>query len=251
MALNNLPFIHTIKKSPAIFRQRFQRDQAKTLSHGDPAFRVQYVGTEQVYSLREEEASQVVEQLVSPHLGKGCRDHVLVVRPRYLEVKELSSGRQLTKTYLHDVACCMTDRAHPDVFLYVCKSKRQLQCRVFRCGRREKAQAVTVCLAKVFEAAFSQWHAAYSQGSLPSLSPGSQPLAEGRPAPLDKAGRPREEEPEADSDEELELRMHREFLHRAASLRAPHRLDAGSRDLVELSGEGEEEQVQLAAPQPS
>ncbi|XP_051900834.1 low density lipoprotein receptor adapter protein 1-A [Pristis pectinata] len=198
MALNNLPFIHTIKNSPAILRQRFQRDRAKSLSHGDPAFRVHYAGTQQIYSLEVEQASEAVRLLVGAEgTAKACKDHVLVVRPRYLEVKEIASGRQLTKTYLHDIAYCTADRAHPSVFLYICKHRKQLQCRVFRCNREEKARAITVCLAKVFEAAFSQWHASLGEGALPPLSPDTPSPAQGQAGALD-AGTSRDEEVEGE-----------------------------------------------------
>ncbi|XP_072905064.1 low density lipoprotein receptor adapter protein 1 isoform X2 [Hemitrygon akajei] len=245
MALSNLPFLDTLRNSPAILRQRLQRGRARSLSHGDPAFTVHYAGTEQIYSLGLEQASEVVQRLVGPGpgpagAGRACKDHVLVVRPRYLEVKDIASGRQLTKTYLHDVAYCGPDREQPSVFLYICKHRKQLQCRVFRCNREEKVRAITVCLAQVFEAAFRQWRAACSEEPpplpLPALPPDAQPepgtAALGAGSPQCGDG---EEDHTLDSDEEVEQRMHREFLRRATSFRAPEWLDTGYGDLEELT----------------
>eukprot|EP00061_Rhincodon_typus_P011277 g36181.t1 len=174
MSLNNFHFIHSIKNSPAVFR-RFKKDKTKSLSHGDPLFKVHYVGMEKIYSLQVEQTREVVNRLVDKEPSKACKDHALVVRPRYLEVKEISSGRQITKTYLHDIAYCTADRGLTNVFLYICKSKGQLQCRVFLCSNAEKAKAITVCLAKSFEAAFSQWHETYNHQALPIPSSGTDP----------------------------------------------------------------------------
>ncbi|GCB81559.1 hypothetical protein scyTo_0022198, partial [Scyliorhinus torazame] len=167
MSLNNFQFIHSIKNSPAVFRRRFKKDKTKNLSHGDPLFKVHYMGMEKIYSLQVEQTREVVNRLVGKESCKASKDHALVVRPRYLEVKEISSGRQITKTYLHDIAYCTADRGHTNIFLYICKSKGQLQCRVFLCNKAEKAKAITVCLAKSFETAFSQWHETYSRQTLP------------------------------------------------------------------------------------
>ncbi|KAK2863074.1 hypothetical protein Q5P01_002607 [Channa striata] len=78
--------------------------------------------------------------------------------PRYVEVKELSTGRQLTKTYLQDIAYCAADANRPNVFLYICKHHgQQLQCRVFWCSRAERARDMTACLAHSFQRALSDW----------------------------------------------------------------------------------------------
>ncbi|XP_078057014.1 low density lipoprotein receptor adapter protein 1 [Mustelus asterias] len=243
MSLHNFHFIHSIKNSPAVFRRRFKKDKTKNLSHGDPLFKVHYMGMEKIYSLQVEQTREVVNRLVGKGLGKASKDHALVVRPRYLEVKEISSGRQITKTYLHDIAYCTADRGHTNIFLYICKSKGQLQCRVFLCNKAEKAKAITVCLAKSFEAAFSQWHEAYGRQGLPGPASDTNPSSEHQENPHSRTeeGSSLEEESELshslESDEEAEARMHREFLQRAASFRAPHRLDTGYPDMEELTGD--------------
>ncbi|XP_078390023.1 uncharacterized protein LOC144671848 [Cetorhinus maximus] len=241
MSLNNFHFIHSIKNSPAVFRRRFKKDKTKNLSHGDPLFKVHYMGMEKIYSLQVEQTREVVNHLVGKESSKACKDHALVVRPRYLEVKEISSGRQITKTYLHDIAYCTADRGHTNVFLYICKSKGQLQCRVFLCSKAEKAKAITVCLAKSFETAFSQWHEMYGRQALPDSSSGTDPGSEEQDNPRSRAdeGSSLDEESELsrpfESDEEAEVRMHREFLQRATSFRAPHRLDTGYHNLEDLT----------------
>lgn len=146
--------IRSLKKSPAVFHLRLRRDRAEDLSHGDPVFKVHYLGTEKVYSLDLEQARSAVDQLLQQAPEKRCKDHALVVRPRYVEVKELSSGRQLTKTYLRDIASCAADTEHPNVFLYICKLHgQQLQCRVFLCSSAERAKEITTCLAHSFQTA--------------------------------------------------------------------------------------------------
>ncbi|XP_069074815.1 low density lipoprotein receptor adapter protein 1-B-like isoform X2 [Pleurodeles waltl] len=158
MSFSSSHLVKTIRKSPAVLRQKFGKDKVKRLSHGDPLFKVHYLGVEKIYSLQVEQTHEVVAQLLSACQGKPQeKDHALVVRPRYLEVKEIASGRQITKTYLHDIACCTADPAIPNIFLYICKHRGQLQCRVFLCNKAEKAKAITACLAKSFERAFSDW----------------------------------------------------------------------------------------------
>ncbi|KAL7837866.1 hypothetical protein AOLI_G00262700 [Acnodon oligacanthus] len=146
-------------KSPAVLRRRFRRDRA--LSHGDPLFRLHYLGTEKIYSLDMEQAEDAVHRLLenSPAVSSLRKDHALVVRQRYLEVKEVSTGRQLTKTFLRDVACCTTYAARPNVFLYICRQpgQVQLQCRVFWCRQPERARDITSCLALSFQRALKDW----------------------------------------------------------------------------------------------
>ncbi|XP_076867340.1 uncharacterized protein LOC143518621 [Brachyhypopomus gauderio] len=112
----------TMWKSPAVFRQRFRWVRVQSLSHGDPLFKVHYLGTDKVYSLDVQQAEEALGRLLerSPAGASLEKEHALVVRSRYVEVKEISTGRQLTKTYLRDIAYCTADAAHPNVFLY-CK----------------------------------------------------------------------------------------------------------------------------------
>ncbi|XP_059498605.1 uncharacterized protein si:dkey-19b23.8 [Stegostoma tigrinum] len=245
MSLNNFHFIHSIKNSPAVFR-RF-KNKTKSLSHGDPLFKVHYVGMEKIYSLQVEQTREVVNRLVEKVSGKTWKDHALVVRPRYLEVKEISSSRQITKTYLHDIAYCTADRDRTNVFLYICKKKGQLQCCVFLCSNAEKAKAITVCLAKSFEAAFSQWHETCNHRATPAPSSGTDPRLDQQGDPHRCAGSSLDEESEVnrplESDEEAEVRMHQEFLQRATSFRAPHRLDTGYHDVEDLTKDSTVQQL--------
>lgn len=160
MALGSLNLMQTLKNSPAAFRRRFRRDRTETLSHGDPLFKVHYLGTAKIFSLDREQAQEAISHLMEGIAsGKKLRkDHALVVRPRYVEVKELSTGRQLTKTYLQDIAYCAADASRPNVFLYICKHQgQQLQCRVFWCSRAERARDMTACLARSFQRALNEW----------------------------------------------------------------------------------------------
>ncbi|XP_063059417.1 uncharacterized protein LOC134452769 [Engraulis encrasicolus] len=154
-----MQLMRSLRKSPAIFNQRFRHDRTQSLSHGDPLFKVHYLGTDKIFSLDPEQAeaaiAHVLERSPSP-LEKLGKEHALVVRPRYLEVKEISTGRQLTKTYLKDIAYCAADTERPNVFLYICKQQgQQLQCRVFWCSRPEKVKDITNCLARSFQRALS------------------------------------------------------------------------------------------------
>lgn len=151
-----LQLMRSLRKSPSILPQRFRHDRAQALSHGDPLFKVHYLGSEKIFSLDLEQAEGAIVQVLArgPAKAKLGKEHALVVRPRYLEVKELSSGRQLTKTYLRDVAYCAADAHRPNVFLYICKQQgQQLHCRVFWCSRPEKVKDMTACLARSFQRA--------------------------------------------------------------------------------------------------
>ncbi|XP_072315053.1 low density lipoprotein receptor adapter protein 1 [Eucyclogobius newberryi] len=158
MSLGTFQLMQTLKNSPAALRRRFKRDRLETLSHGDPLFKVHYVGTVKIFSLDREQAQDAIQHLLDGIANgkKLSKDHALVVRPRYVEVKELSTGRQLTKTYLQDIAYCAADATRPNVFLYICKHHgQQLQCRVFWCSRAERAKDMTACLALSFQRALS------------------------------------------------------------------------------------------------
>lgn len=160
MSLGTFHLMQTLKNSPAAFRRRFRRDRTESLSHGDPLFKVHYLGTEKIFSLDREQAQDAINHLLDGVANgkKLSKDHALVVRPRYVEVKELSTGRQLTKTYLQDIAYCAADASRPNVFLYICKHHgQQLQCRVFWCSRAERARDMTACLARSFQRALSDW----------------------------------------------------------------------------------------------
>ncbi|XP_047242355.1 protein FAM43B [Girardinichthys multiradiatus] len=160
MALGSLNLMQTLKNSPAAFRRRFCRDRTESLSHGDPLFKVHYLGTTKIFSLDREQAQEAISHLMEGIANgkKLSKDHALVVRPRYVEVKELSTGRQLTKTYLQDIAYCAADARRPNVFLYICKHQgQQLQCRVFWCSRAERARDMTACLARSFQRALNDW----------------------------------------------------------------------------------------------
>ncbi|KAM9497339.1 uncharacterized protein ACWYII_001249 isoform 2-T6 [Salvelinus alpinus] len=159
--------LQALRKSPAVFRRRFhlQPNRIATLSHGDPLYKVLYLGTEKIYSLDLEQAQGAIglllQQWAPEAPEKRCKEHALVLRRRYIEVKEIATGRQLTKTYLRDIAFCAADTKHPNVFLYICKQQGQqlqLQCRVFWCTSAERAKDITACLARSFQTALSDWH---------------------------------------------------------------------------------------------
>ncbi|XP_028840248.1 low density lipoprotein receptor adapter protein 1-like isoform X2 [Denticeps clupeoides] len=169
--------MQTLRKSPAVFRPRLHGDDTKALSHGDPLFKVHYVGTEKIFSLDLEQAEAAITRMlerspVSAQLGK---EHALVVRPRYVEVKEISTGRQLTKTYLRDIAYCAAHSQRPNVFLFICKQHgQQLHCRVFWCRRPQRAKDLTACLARSFQRALSDWQegsAHHAEGESDRLRP--------------------------------------------------------------------------------
>lgn len=171
MSLSSFHLVQTLKNSPAAFRRRFRRDRTESLSHGDPLFKVHYLGTEKIFSLDREQAQDAITHLLEgiANRKKLSKDHALVVRPRYVEVKELSTGRQLTKTYLQDIAYCAADVNRPNVFLYICKHHgQQLQCRVFWCSRAERARDMTACLARSFQRALNDWQ----QDGSATLTPG-------------------------------------------------------------------------------
>lgn len=171
MSLGTFHLMQTLKNSPAALRRRFRRDRTESLSHGDPLFKVHYLGTEKIFSLDREQAQEAISHLLVgiSNGKKPSKDHALVVRPRYVEVKELSTGRQLTKTYLQDIAYCAADANRPNVFLYICKHQgQQLQCRVFWCSREERARDLTACLAHSFQRALSDWQ----QDGSATLQPG-------------------------------------------------------------------------------
>ncbi|KAF3837121.1 hypothetical protein F7725_004585 [Dissostichus mawsoni] len=152
MSLSTFQLMQTLKNSPAALRRRFRRDRTESLSHGDPLFKVHYLGTEKIFSLDREQAQDAISHLLEgvSNGKKLSKDHALVVRPRYVEVKELSTGRQLTKTYLQDIAYCAADANRPNVFLYICKHQgQQLQCRVFWCSRAERARDMTACAERL------------------------------------------------------------------------------------------------------
>lgn len=171
MSLSTFHLMQTLKNSPAALRRRFRRDRTESLSHGDPLFKVHYLGTEKIFSLDREQAQDAITHMLEGIANgkKLSKDHALVVRPRYVEVKELSTGRQLTKTYLQDIAYCAADANRPNVFLYICKHHgQQLQCRVFWCSRAERARDMTACLAHSFQRALSDWQ----QDGSATLTPG-------------------------------------------------------------------------------
>uniref|UniRef100_A0A8C5GHA9 Si:dkey-19b23.8 n=1 Tax=Gouania willdenowi TaxID=441366 RepID=A0A8C5GHA9_GOUWI len=186
MSLSTLQLMQTLKNSPAAFRRRFRRDRTESLSHGDPLFKVHYLGTEKIFSLDREQAQDAISHLLDA-VAKGkklSKDHALVVRPRYVEVKELSTGRQLTKTYLQDIAYCAADATRPNVFLYICKHHgQQLQCRVFWCSRAERARDMTACLAHSFQRALSDWQ----QDGSATLPPGEAKGKRGEESPSSTA----------------------------------------------------------------
>ncbi|XP_051928182.1 uncharacterized protein si:dkey-19b23.8 [Hippocampus zosterae] len=182
MSLGTFHLMQTLKNSPAALRRRFRRDRTESLSHGDPLFKVHYLGTEKIFSLDQEQARDAIGRLLAGVASgkKLSKDHALVVRPRYVEVKELSTGRQLTKTYLQDIAYCAADADRPNVFLYICKHHgQQLQCRVFWCNRAERARDMTSCLAHSFQRALSDWQ---REGSATPPSPSAADAAAGSPA---------------------------------------------------------------------
>ncbi|XP_024866337.1 uncharacterized protein si:dkey-19b23.8 [Kryptolebias marmoratus] len=180
MSLGSFHLMQTLKNSPAAFRRHFRRDRTELLSHGDPLFKVNYLGTAKIFSLDREQAQDAITQLLEGNANKKLsKDHALVVRPRYVEVKELSTGRQLTKTYLQDIAYCAADASRPNVFLYICKHQgQQLQCRVFWCSRAERARDMTACLARSFQRALSDW-----QDGSATLAPGEAGRADESPDP--------------------------------------------------------------------
>ncbi|XP_026869818.1 uncharacterized protein si:dkey-19b23.8 [Electrophorus electricus] len=158
MSLASFHLMQTLKNSPAALRKHFRRDRTESLSHGDPIFKVHYLGTKKIFSLDLKQAEDAIDPLLDGTPGKLSKDHALVVRQRYVEVKELSTGRQLTKTYLHDIAFCASHTTRPNVFLYICRQPgQQLQCRVFWCSRVERAKDMTACLAHSFQRALNDW----------------------------------------------------------------------------------------------
>ncbi|XP_024290411.1 PTB domain-containing engulfment adapter protein 1 [Oncorhynchus tshawytscha] len=189
MSLNTFHLMETLKNSPSVLRRRFRRDRTESLSHGDPLFKVHYLGTEKIFSLDLQQAQDAIARLLdgASNGKKLSKDHALVVRPRYVEVKELSTGRQLTKTYLQDIAYCAADATRPNVFLYICKHHgQQLHCRVFWCSRAERARDMTACLAHSFQRALNDWQGDGDVGlggSTDTLTPEKDGVKEGEDMP--------------------------------------------------------------------
>lgn len=191
MSLGTFHLMQTLKNSPAALRRRFRRDRTELLSHGDPLFKVHYLGTEKIFSLDRELAQDAISHLLDGVANgkKPGKDHALVVRPRYVEVKELSTGRQLTKTYLQDIAYCAADATRPNVFLYICKHQgQQLQCRVFWCSRAERARDMTACLAHSFQRALSDWQQDGSATLPPPPPKGGEAKGKRPPEESDSSG---------------------------------------------------------------
>ncbi|XP_048046072.1 uncharacterized protein LOC125267987 isoform X4 [Megalobrama amblycephala] len=122
---SSFQLMQTLRKSPSVFRRCFRQDRTQTLSHGDPLFKVHYLGTEKIYSLDVEQAEEAIGRLLekSPDmatLGKLGKEHALVVRPRYIE------------------------------------RGQQLQCRMFWCNRPDRAKDMTACLARSFQKALNE-----------------------------------------------------------------------------------------------
>ncbi|KAM6909048.1 LOW QUALITY PROTEIN: uncharacterized protein FYW49_012932 [Xenentodon cancila] len=183
LSLSSFHLVQTLKNSPLPFERRFlRRDRTESLSHGDPLFQVHYLGTEKNLLFGDrEQAQDAITHLLEGIAGgkKLSKDHALVVRPRYVEVKELSTGRQLTKTYLQDIAYC-AGRQRPNVFLYICKHHgQQLQCLVFWWSRAERARDMTACLAHSFQRALNDWQ----QDGSATLTPGGGEGGTGRTSP--------------------------------------------------------------------
>uniref|UniRef100_A0AAY5K593 PID domain-containing protein n=1 Tax=Esox lucius TaxID=8010 RepID=A0AAY5K593_ESOLU len=153
--------ILTLRKSPALLRCQFCPDRTASLSRGDPLYKLHYLGTEKIYSLEMEQAQGAISRLLQQRAPeKPGKAHALVVRPRYVEVKDIATGRQLAKTYLRDIAFCAADTDNPNVFLYICKQQGpqlQLQCRVFWCSSAERAKDITACFAQSFQTALRDW----------------------------------------------------------------------------------------------
>lgn len=171
----SMSLMQSLRKSPAVLRRRLRRDRTQDLSHGDPLFKLQYLGSENVYSLDPEQARDAIGRLLEGAPSRPGKEHALVVRPRYVEVKELRTGRQLSKTFLQDIAYCGADALRPNVFLYICKQRdRQLQCRVFWCSRLERPKELTACLAAAFQRALSDW-----QGDSSNRTQGEGPAGGG------------------------------------------------------------------------
>ncbi|XP_043933271.1 uncharacterized protein LOC122806699 [Protopterus annectens] len=249
MSFSNFQLVQSIRKSPAVLWGKFSKDKASSLSRGDPFFKLHYLGVEKVYSLQIEHTHDVVQNFMISTKDKVYKDHALVIRPRYVEVKDIATGCQITKTYLHDIAYCTADTVYPNVFLYICKHKGQLLCRVFLCKKAEKAKAITACLASNFEKAFSDWRKHYSEikpipeddeaekktslqsqgGSEPQQIPGHAKMERG-----DSTEDEAKLSHSLGSDDEAELQMHQEFHRRLSSTKAPHRLDTGQHDVDEL-----------------
>lgn len=260
MSFSNSQLMQSIKKSPAVLWGKFSKDKASSLSHGDPLFKVHYLGVEKIYSLQLEHTQEVVQHFMNTTKDKVYKDHALVIRPRYVEVKDIATGCQITKTYLHDIAYCTADAVYPNVFLYICKHKGQLLCRVFLCKKAEKAKAITACLASYFEKAFSDWRKHYSEvkpipeedeiykkvslhshgRSAPQQIPGCQKMDRGNST---------EDEVKLShslgSDDEAELQMHQEFHRRLSSTKAPHRLDTGQHNVDELVADDSIQQLMM------
>ncbi|XP_046876050.1 uncharacterized protein LOC124467716 isoform X2 [Hypomesus transpacificus] len=152
--------IQTLRKSPAVLRRKLRKGRIQDLSQGDPLFKVHYLGTAKIYSLDLDQAQGALSQLLLQAPEKLTKDHALVVRQRYVEVKEISTGRQLAKTQLRDIAYCAANRERPNVFVYICRQQtQQLQCRVFWCNKAERAKDITACLALSFQRALNDWQA--------------------------------------------------------------------------------------------
>ncbi|KAJ8266098.1 hypothetical protein GJAV_G00125840 [Gymnothorax javanicus] len=202
MSLGTFHLMQTLKKSPAALRRRFHRSRTESLSHGDPLFKVYYLGTEKIYSLDMEQAREAIGRMLAavpaPGLGRLAKDHAVVVRPRYVEVKEIATGRQLTKTYLKDIAYCAADTEHPNVFLYICRQRgQQLQCRVFWCSRADRAKELTACLAHSFQKALSDWQGTSSHPTQPEGPDGEGYMSAPCPVHLLKGGSVEDEGPGA------------------------------------------------------
>lgn len=159
---------------------------------------------------------------------------------------------------LHDVAYCVAVPSNQRIFLLTSRQGTCLVCRVYLFHRREKAQALTLALAKQFEKSYMEWQKMKQVKRKQSLvkaieksvgknasTVGSKVIEQNNNVMdaiiIDDANkenhRDTDSSPEESSDVEVNdtitVEMSREFTRRASCLDRPERLELGDGMTIE------------------
>ncbi|XP_070538589.1 low density lipoprotein receptor adapter protein 1-A-like [Ptychodera flava] len=244
--------IDTIRNSPAFIRKHMHghKDSSRK-QDASPVFYAQYLGKEEVSTLRFRHCNDVVDHLIESakrDAGKKLKKCTLHVRKLSIDI-DLSHSKDSAQIPLHNIAYCAADMKYPKVFTFIAKDSGQngqLVCYAFLCNKQEKARAMTLCLSKAFETAFLEWQQSKQKLSKLSQSQAQQSRStrvpdrvqasagrEGAGHDTDTTVQATEDSAESSDESDIlspeeEASMHREFTRRESTMRRPSLLPLGN-----------------------
>ncbi|XP_044738001.1 low density lipoprotein receptor adapter protein 1-B-like isoform X2 [Chrysoperla carnea] len=124
-------------------------------------FTIKYLGSTLVEAASSEGATaEAIKTIlrVAKVSGKKLQRVLVNVSLRGIRITDLSTDEELLDISIYRISYCSADASHDHVFAFIAANANEtMECHAFLCPKRKVTQAVTLTVAKAFNAAYEAW----------------------------------------------------------------------------------------------